>query len=101
MRTFETALILVNGIALLLTFRPWSKNVWFFAAWANLSVLALHGAIEGFRWQMAFAYLFTALFTVGACIKIRGGRFPVKISIAVRGASAALALICLGLTALL
>ena len=69
MRTFEAVLILVNVFSLFLVFKKQSKAVRLGTAGVHLSVLLLHGVFEGFRYQMAFAYLFVILLTVFALIK--------------------------------
>ncbi len=61
MRTFEAILILVNAMALVLVFRKPSRAAWLGIAGLNLLVLLLHGLFEGFRYQMAFSYLFVVL----------------------------------------
>ena len=69
MRTFEAVLILVNVFSLFLIFKKQSKAVRLGTAGVHLSVLLIHGAVDGFRYQMMFAYLFVILFTVFALVK--------------------------------
>lgn len=57
MRTFETALIVINLLTLLLSLKRQPRTVWFAAAGLNLLLLVLHGLLEGVRYQMAFSYL--------------------------------------------
>ncbi len=69
MRTFEFILLLMNALALFLSFKKQSKIVWLMAAGVNAAALLVHGLIEGFRYQMVFAYVFAVLFTVYALVK--------------------------------
>ncbi|TJY42824.1 alpha/beta fold hydrolase [Cohnella pontilimi] len=69
MRTLEFILIAINVLSLLLSNGKHSKNVWLGTAGANAAVLILHGIVEGFRYQMAFSYLFVGLLAIYALIK--------------------------------
>lgn len=71
MRLFEVVLILVNMLSLVLSFRKQSKAAWAAAAGLNLSAFLIHGLTEGFRYQMAFSYVFVILFVVLAFVKTR------------------------------
>jgi len=64
MRTFEALLILVNLLPLVLSPQKQSRTVWMGIAGVNLSVFIIHGLFEGFRYQMAFSYIFVVLLTI-------------------------------------
>jgi len=70
MRTFEVVLILVNLLSLFLGFKKHSRAVWLGAIGVNLIVFFIHGIFEGFRYQMAFSYLYVVLLTVFTFIHI-------------------------------
>jgi predicted dienelactone hydrolase len=78
MRTFEIALIVVNIMSLFLCFKKQSKVVWLSVAGANLILLIIHGIFEGFRYQMAFSYLFVILFIIYSLIKTNNKFFEMK-----------------------
>lgn len=69
MRIFEALLILVNILSIVLSFKEQSRAVWLRMVVVNLSVLFLHGVLDGFRYQMIFSYAFVTLFTIGAFLK--------------------------------
>jgi predicted dienelactone hydrolase len=69
MRTFEVVLILVNLLSLLLSLKKQSKAIWSGSAGVNLSVFLIHGIFEGFRYQMAFSYIFVILLAIFTLVK--------------------------------
>lgn len=69
MRLFEVLLIFVNVLSLLLVFKEHSKIAWLSIAGVNLFLFFIHTVVEGFRYQMAFSYLFIVLFGVYALAK--------------------------------
>jgi dienelactone hydrolase len=69
MRTFEVVLIFVNLLALFLSFKKQSKSFRLGVAGLNLSLLLIHGIFEGFRYQMAFSYIFVILLAVYTLVK--------------------------------
>jgi dienelactone hydrolase len=83
MRTLETALIIVNVLALLLSFKRQLKLTWLGIVAVNLVVSFLHDIFEGLRYQMAFSYMFVILMTVLA-LKIAISGHEVKISKALK-----------------
>jgi dienelactone hydrolase len=99
MRTFEVVLLLVILSTLFLGFRKQSKVVWSGTAGVNLAVFLLHGIFEGFRYQMAFSYIFVVLFTVFAIIKTRNRFYATKTPKALKLIAISPSLIFLGLTA--
>ena len=100
MRTFETVLICVNVLALMMVFRKRSRPAWVGVVGINLFVLLLHGVYEGFRYQMAFSYLFVLLLGVTVLIRIAQrseARLPKVLQIFIVGGS----LFLLGVTVFL
>ena len=79
MRTFEVILVFVNLLALLLNSRKLSNVMWSSVAGLNLLVLFIHGVVEGFRFQMAFSYVFVILLVVSALAKASGRFSEVRI----------------------
>ncbi len=75
MRAFEVVLILLNLLALLMTFKPPSQAVWSGLAVVTIVMLSLHGMFEGFRYQMTFSYALVVLLVFCAVVK-RIGVFP-------------------------
>ena len=71
MRMFEAVLLSVNMLAPVLSLKKQSKIVWLGIAGVNLSVLLIHGIVEGFRYQMAFSYVFVVLLALFSFIKTR------------------------------
>lgn len=70
MRVFEVALIVVNLLGLFLgPSKKQSKAVLLGLAGIDGVVLCLHGIVEGFRYQMIFAYIFVVLFTIYALVR--------------------------------
>ena len=78
MRTFETVLIFVNLLSLVLSFKKQSKAVWLGAAGVNLSVFFVHGLLEGFRYQMVFSYMFVILLAIFSLVKTDDRFFEAK-----------------------
>lgn len=101
MRNLEIALILINAATLLLAFKKQPKAVWLVAAAVNLAVFAVHGLIEGLRYQMGFSYLFAVLLAVVALLKTNDRlsvrQTPTFLKITATG----LSILLLALTALL
>lgn len=101
MREFEVALLVANLLACLswvIRKRPIALKLGL--AGANVAALAIHGAVEGFRGQMTFSYVFVALYAIyaAASAKLRmPNRLYARI---VKGAVAGMSALCLGLTAL-
>lgn len=102
MRVFELALIIVNLIALILGPRnKSSKSILLGLTSLHLIALALHGAIEGFRYQMMFSYIFVVLFTIYALARA-AFKFPEsKILKILKGFAIVLSVLSLALTCLL
>lgn len=102
MRVCELALIIVNLIALILgTRNKSSKTILLGLTGLNLIALALHGAIEGFRYQMMFSYIVVVLFTIYALARA-AFKFPEsKILKILKGFAIVLSLIFLAITSLL
>ncbi|HEY0603176.1 MAG TPA: alpha/beta fold hydrolase [Herpetosiphonaceae bacterium] len=101
MRTFEIVLLLVNLLALVLSFKKQSQRVWLAVVVVNLFVFLIHGLYEGLRYQMAFSYLLVIILAVYRLVTI-GGRFskvrpPKALTISAGG----VALVLLVATALL
>jgi predicted dienelactone hydrolase len=69
MRIFEVLLILVSLMALFLTIKKQSTIVWVGMAGLGIFIILLHGVFEGFRYQMAFSYVFVILFALFAFAK--------------------------------
>ncbi|CAN5853898.1 carboxylic ester hydrolase [soil metagenome] len=101
MRIFEIILLSVNLLALLLSFRRVSKVVWSGVTWINLLALLSHGLVEGFRYQMAFSYIFVVLLVVHAFAKASGKFSKVRIPKALKGVTISLVFGLLTLTAFL
>lgn len=64
MRIFEAVLILLNLATLFLHFTKRSRSVPLWSTGANLVVLLVHSIFEGFRYQMAFSYVFVIMLVV-------------------------------------
>lgn len=64
MRIFEVVLILLNLATMFLYFNKRSRSVELWSTGANLVVLLVHGIFEGFRYQMAFSYVFFIMLAV-------------------------------------
>ncbi len=98
MRTFEVVLILVNLLALLLSFKKQSKVVWLAAAGGNLIAFIIHGIFEGLRYQMAFSYVFVILFVVYAFAKTNDKFFEVRVPKVLKVIAISLSFVLLALT---
>lgn len=70
MRVFEVVLISANLLTLFLRFKKQSKLVWLGAVGINITVFFIHGIFEGFRYQMAFSYIFVILLVGYTLVKI-------------------------------
>lgn len=85
MRIFEIGLLVGIFLWLLLSLKRQPKGVWLESAAINLTILILHGVIEGLRYQMVPAYLLVVLLTVIAVIKavrrLRHFRTPMWVKI--------------------
>jgi len=101
MRIFEIVLILVNLLSLLLSFTKQSKAVWLGAAGANLTVFLIHAIFEGFRYQMAFSYVFVILFVVYVLVKTNDRFFEAKTPTALKVIAISLSFVFLVFTAFL
>lgn len=101
MRILEIILILVHLGTFILAYRTDAKKVWLGAVGVNITVLALHGIFEGFRYQMIFSYLFVILFTVYALVKTNNELFSRKIPKVIKVITVSLSIISLGVTSFL
>ncbi|MBB6730400.1 alpha/beta hydrolase family protein [Cohnella zeiphila] len=101
MRTFEILLILANVSSLFLSFKMSSRRVWIGTAGVNLLLLLVHGLFEGFRYQLAFSYLFVALLAMYALIKISGRFIGKKLPRALKAAIIGLSVVGLAATSYL
>jgi predicted dienelactone hydrolase len=97
---FETTLILINLVTLVLHFKKQSRSVWIWSTCANLAVLVTHGVLEGLRYQMAFSYVFAILLVVMTIIKSYR-KFESKAPKLLKGITIGPAFILLTFTALL
>ena len=75
MRIIEIVLMLINFISLFLGFKMNSKIARLLLAGVNLSVLSIHGIFEGFRYQMAFSYIFVILFVAYTLVKTTNNKY--------------------------
>jgi predicted dienelactone hydrolase len=100
MRIFEATLIVVNLCSLYLSLGKPSKRVWL-AAGMNLAVFLVHGVFEGFRYQMAFSYVFVILLGLYALAKTRDRFFEARAPKVLKVIGISLSLILLGFTAFL
>lgn len=101
MRIFEAALILVNLLALLLSFKKQSQVVWLRMAGINLLIFLVHGLFDGLRYQMIFSYLLVVLFTIIALAKTNDTRHKIKIPRILKVFMLGLSVLSLGLTSFL
>lgn len=101
MRIFEIILIFVHLCTFILAYRTDAKKAWLGAVGVNLTVLILHGILEGFRYQMFFSYLFVILFTVYVLTKINNRLFANKIPKFIKVITVSLSLLTLVFTSLL
>jgi hypothetical protein len=83
-RTVEMVLLVVNVFTLLLCLGKLTKGGRLWAVGINLSLLFIHGAFEGFRYQMAFSYIFVFLFAFYSWLRIKGLVSRVKLSKAMK-----------------
>lgn len=100
MRTFELVLILVNLISLILHFKNQSKAAWLWSTGANLAILFIHGIFEGFRYQMAFSYIFVILLVIMTVMKSYQ-KFESKTPKILKGITISLSFILLAFTTFL
>ena len=100
MRTFEIVLILLNLLALFLSFKKQPKAVWLGVAGANLAALLVHGIFEGFRYQMTFSYAFVVLLVVYALAKSSGKFSQLRTPKWLKTIAISLTLVFLALTSL-
>src|SRR5215211_7804563 len=101
MRTFEIVIMLASLLSLALSLKKQSKAVWLGVAGVNLSVLLIHGLFEGFRYQMAFSYMFVSLFAVLPLIKTNGKFLKAKTPKALKPIAISLSIVLLVCTSLL
>ena len=101
MRTFEIVLLAANFTALLLRFRKLPEGAWAGIAGINLLALLLHGVVEGFRYQMAFSYVFVVLLVIYAAARASSKFSKVRFPKALRVIAIALMFAMLALTSLL
>ena len=94
-------MIAVSFLTLLLSFRKQSKAVWLGIGGINLLALVIHGGVEGFRYQMAFAYVFVILFAVSAFVKAGGTFSNIRVPKALKVISSSLCVVLLAFTAFL
>jgi dienelactone hydrolase len=100
-RVFEVALMIANVFALLsTTVKIRTKSVLPALACINVVVLGLHGAIEGLRYQMSFAYIFAGLFAGYALIKTMKGYSSSKVAKITKGTAVSLSFLLLAITML-
>src|SRR5215216_1171618 len=100
MRLFEVILILINLLSLILHFKKQPKAVWLGIAGTNLCLFLIHGIFEGFRYQIAFSYLFVILLTVFTFVKTNY-RFEAKTPSALKIIALSLSFVFLAFTAFL
>lgn len=104
MRTFETALIVINLLTLLLSLKRQPRTFWLAAAGLNLLLLVLHGLREGVRYQMAFSYVLVigvTLYAFARAIDLFDDPYSRRMPVALRLLLTGGALLLLGLTAYL
>ena len=101
MRIFEIALIVVNLLSLLLSYRKPSKAVWLSIAGINFLALLIHGGVEGFRYQMAFSYAFVSLLAVYALARASGKYLKVRVPKAFKVVTISVSFVLFALTAIL
>jgi predicted dienelactone hydrolase len=100
MRTFESLLILANLFWLGLGFKKQSRAVWLGITGTNISLLLIHGIFEGFRYQMAFSYIFVILLAVFTFVKTNY-RFEAQTPKAIKMIGIGLSFVSLALTTFL
>lgn len=91
MRTIEMLLLAANALTLFLSMGKPKPVIRLWMGGINLFLFFIHGAFEGFRYQMAFSYVFVILFGGYALVKMNGkfirARLPKSIKIAAIGLS--------------
>ncbi|WP_199615453.1 alpha/beta hydrolase family protein [Paenibacillus alkalitolerans] len=101
MREFEAALLVMNLLALFVgPSRKLSKSVLLGIAGLNGVMLCLHGVIEGFRYQMMFAYMFVLLFAVYAAVKAKIRFSETKFTKILKGTAVGMSALLLAATSL-
>jgi predicted dienelactone hydrolase len=100
-RIFEIVLILMNLLALFLSFKKQSKAARLGIAGINLSVFLIHGIYEGFRYQMVFSYIFVGLLVVYTLVKINNKFFKIKTPKVLKGIAISLSIIFIAFTSIL
>ena len=101
MRTFEILLIAANLLALLTRFRKPPQAARVGVAGINLFALLIHGAVEGFRYQMAFSYMFVLLLGMYALAKASGKFAEIRIPTALKFTVMGVSVVLFALTAIL
>ncbi|MDQ0061635.1 alpha/beta hydrolase family protein [Paenibacillus harenae] len=102
MRVFEVMLLVVNLLALFIgPSKKQPKVVLLVLAGMNGAVLCLHGVVEGFRYQMIFAYLFVFLFAIYALARATLKFSKNKIAKILKGITIGLSALFLALTTLM
>lgn len=101
MRPFEILLLAVNVLALLVSVPKQPKAVWLGVAGINLLAFLLHGVIEGFRYQMAFSYVFVILLVFFILVNASGRFSKTRIPKALTITAKSLSLLLLALTSFL
>jgi dienelactone hydrolase len=100
MRMFEILLIIVNIMALILSMKKEANFTWLGIVSLNLALLFLHALFEGFRYQMAFSYVFVILIVIFTLLKTVIGR-KLRIPKALKVITISLSFIVLVFTAFL
>jgi predicted dienelactone hydrolase len=101
MRLFETVLILVNLLSLLLTLKKQPKAVWWGMVGGNLLAFLIHGIFEGLRYQMAFSYTFVVLIVLFTWIKTNTRLYSSHTPKILKGAALLLSFVSLVFTSFL
>jgi predicted dienelactone hydrolase len=101
MRIFEVLLILASFVALVLSFKNQPAAVRRWTAGITVSILLLHSALEGFRYQMIFAYIFVIVFTIFAIAGTHKNQSKTKTRKALKILTTGLAFVLLGATSFL
>ena len=101
MRLFETVLILVNLLSLLLTFKKQLKAVWWGVAGINLLVFLIHSILEGLRYQMIFSYIFVILLMLFTLAKTSNRFYESHTPKVLKGIVMCLSFVLLGFTSFL
>ena len=101
MRPFEIILIAANVLALIVWLGKPSRAMWLSVAGLNLAALGVHALAEGLRYQLAFAYLFAALFAAYAFVKASGRVARLRLPRWLKGLAVGIAVLLLAFTAAL